>query len=148
MFHRNLNWIPRYSLVAKNFWLALSAHLCTRTLQPRRDVFRAHLLCSLVMTWKKILTDFFTLVMKFKEFKCGEDPRLWRHNLCSCGKKACQKRKIRFRLAGIRTPTSAIPMQCSNQHVLYCHWTVSNTSHILYILYSSNLQCTYSEHFQ
>ena len=31
-----------YCLVAKNFWLALSAYHCTRTLQPTKDVFRVH----------------------------------------------------------------------------------------------------------
>ena len=143
MVHCNLNWIPRYYLVAKNFWLALWAHLCTRTLQPRRDVFRAHFLYSLVMTWKKILTDIFTLVLNFlnvEKILAFKDTTY-----------AVEERKPaeneKFRLAGLRAPTSAIPMQCSNQHVLHCHWTVSITSHILYFT-SSNLPCTYSEHFQ
>ena len=46
---------------------------------------------------------------------------------------------------GIRTLTSPIPVQCVNQYVLYCCWTVSNIS--LYFT-SAHLQCTYSEHFQ
>ena len=42
----------------------------------------------------------------------------------------------KFRLTGIQTLTSAIPVQCSNQYVLYCYLTVSNTSRILCILTS------------
>ena len=53
MFHCNLNWMPRYCLIAKNFWLTLSAHHCSWTLQRGKDVFRAHFLYCLVMTWKK-----------------------------------------------------------------------------------------------
>ena len=57
----------------------------------------------------------------------------------------------KFRLAGIQTLTSAIPVQCSNQYVLYCYWTVSNTSRILCILkipphiYSVRIQNTFGK---
>ena len=52
---------------------------------------------------------------------------------------------------GIRTLTSAIPVQCSNQYVLYCYWTVSNISRIPCILtlpphiYSVRIQNTFSK---
>ena len=57
----------------------------------------------------------------------------------------------KFRLAGIQTLASAIPVQCSNQCVLYCYLTVSNTSRILCILtsprhiYSVRIQNTFSK---
>ena len=55
----------------------------------------------------------------------------------------------KFRPAEIRTLTSGIPVQCSNQYVLYCHWTVSNTSHIYFTLpphlYSVHIQYTFSK---
>ena len=52
---------------------------------------------------------------------------------------------------GIQTLTSAIPVQCSNQYVLYCYWTVFNISRILCILtlppyiYSVRIQNTFSK---
>ena len=52
---------------------------------------------------------------------------------------------------GIRTLTSAIPVKCSNQYVLYCYWAVSNISRILCILtspphiYSVRMQKTFSK---
>ena len=57
----------------------------------------------------------------------------------------------KFRLAGIQTLTSAIPVQCSNQYVLYCYWTISNISRITCILtlpphiYSVRIQNTFSK---
>ena len=57
----------------------------------------------------------------------------------------------KFRLTGIRTLTSAIPVQCSNKYVLYCYWTVSNISLILCILtlpphiYIVRIQNTFSK---
>ena len=61
--------MPRYCLVAKNFWLALSelaaAHeLCSQ----EKTFFELNFLYCLVMTWKKIFTDFFAQVLNFKEF--------------------------------------------------------------------------------
>ena len=54
-------------------------------------------------------------------------------------------------LTGIQTLTSAIPVQCSNQYVLYCYWTISNISRITCILtlpphiYSVRIQNTFSK---
>ena len=53
MFHCNLNWMLRYCLIARNFWLTLWAHHYSWTLQRGKDVFRAHFLYCLVMTSKK-----------------------------------------------------------------------------------------------
>ena len=60
----------------------------------------------------------------------------------------------KFRLSGTRALTSAIPVQCSNQYVLYCYWTVSKASRILCLLtfvtlprhiYSVRIQNTFSK---
>ena len=47
MFHCNLHWMPRYCLVAKNFWLALS------------ELATAHELCSQEKTFFEL--TFFTV---------------------------------------------------------------------------------------
>ena len=147
MFHCNLHWMPRYCLVAKNFWLALS-ELATAH-EPRQDVFGIHFLYCLVMTWKTILSDFSAQVLNSKEFKCGEDPRCKDATYAIAESKPDKNET--FRLAGIRTLTSAIPVQCSNQYVLYCRWTVSNISRITCILtlpphiYSVRIQNTFSK---
>ena len=57
----------------------------------------------------------------------------------------------------IQACRDAIPVQCSNQHVLYCYRTVSNISHVLRILsciltlplhiYSVRIQNTFSKNF-
>ena len=60
----------------------------------------------------------------------------------------------KFRLSGTLPLTSAIPVQCSNQYVLYCYWTASKASRILCLLtsvtlprhiYSVRIQNTFSK---
>ena len=149
MFHCNLNWMPRYCLIAQIFWLTLSAHHCSWTLQRRKDVFRAHflLLFSYIdlkkKSWQISLPTYWTL----KSLNVEKILAVKYTTYAAAQRKPDKNKK--FRPAEIRTLTSGIPVQCSNQYVLYCHLTVSNTSHIYYTLpphlYSVHIQYTFSK---
>ena len=154
MFHCNLNWMPRYCLIAKNFWLTLSAHHCAWTLQRRKDIFRAHFLYCLVITWKKKKKNSWQISLPaYWSLKSLNVEKILAVKYTTILIYAAAQRKPdknkKFRPAEIRTLTSAIPVQWSNQYVLYCHWTVSNASHIYFTLpphlYSVHIQYTFSK---
>ena len=125
---------------------------CTQTLQPRNDVFRAHFLYCLASydlkkdrSWQISLPKCWTLKsLNVEKILAVKDA-----TYAVAQRKPDKNEK--FRLTGIQTLTSAIPVQCSNQYVLYCYWTVSNISRILCILtlpphiYSVRIQNTFSK---
>ena len=123
--------------------------LCTRTLQPRQDLFRAHFLYCLVMTWKRSWQISLPKCWTLKSLNVEKILAVKDATYAVAERKPDKNEK--FGLTGIQTLTSAIPVQCSNQYVLYCYWTISNISRITCILtlpphiYSVRIQNTLSK---
>ena len=87
---------------------------CTRSLQPRKDVFRAHFLYCLVMSWKRSWQISLPKCWILKSLNVEKILAVQDATYAFSQRKPDKNEK--FRLAGIRTLISAIPMQSSNQY--------------------------------